>query len=92
MLTGIFFRNLYSLTSLSYYLEDVKLITLVGVIFVPDCQIARTLSRLGLLCLLRPRGYKTCFMLNSGEREICPANKSQITNNCKFFLAKHNRV
>ena len=25
-------------------------------------------------------------MLNSAEHEICPANKSQITNNCKFFL------
>ena len=28
--------------------------------------------------------YKTFFMLNSTEHEICPANKSQITNNCKF--------
>ena len=28
-------------------------------------------------------------MLNSAEHEICPSNKSQITNNCKFFLAKH---
>ena len=26
-------------------------------------------------------------MLNSAEHEICLANKSQITNNCKFFLA-----
>ena len=39
---------------------------------------------------IRPRGYKTFFMLNSAEHEICPANKSQITDNCKFFLAKHN--
>ena len=30
------------------------------------------------------------IMLNSDEHEICPANKSQITNNCKFFLAKHS--
>ena len=29
----------------------------------------------------RPQGYKKNFMLNSGEHEICPANKSQITNN-----------
>ena len=29
-------------------------------------------------------------MLDSAEHEICPANKSQITNNCKFFLAKHS--
>ena len=34
-----------------------------------------------------PRGYKTFFMLNSAEHEIFSANKSQITNNCKFFLA-----
>ena len=39
-------------------------------------------------CRTRPRGYKTFFMLNSAEHEICPANKSQITDNCKFFLAK----
>ena len=37
-----------------------------------------------------PRGYKTCFMLNSAEHEICFANKSQITNNGKFFHAKHS--
>ena len=33
------------------------------------------------------RGYKTFFMLHSAEHEICPANKSQITNNCNFFSA-----
>ena len=39
----------------------------------------------------RPRDNKTFFMLNSAENEICPANnKSQITKNCKFFLAKHS--
>ena len=37
----------------------------------------------------RPWGYKTFFMLNSAEHEIFQTNKSQITNNCKFFLAKH---
>ena len=37
-----------------------------------------------------PRGYKPFFMLTSAEHEICPANKSQITNMCKFFLAKHS--
>ena len=36
------------------------------------------------------QGYKTFFMLYSAEHEICLANKSQITNNCIFFLAKHN--
>ena len=35
------------------------------------------------------RGYKTFFMLNSAKHEICLANKSQITNNCKVFLAIH---
>ena len=30
------------------------------------------------------------FMLNSAEHEFFPANKSQIANNCKFFLAKHS--
>ena len=28
-------------------------------------------------------------MLNLAEQEISPSNKSQITNNWKFFLAKH---
>ena len=37
-----------------------------------------------------PQGYKTFFMLNSVEHEICLANKSQITNNCKLFLAEHS--
>ena len=40
--------------------------------------------------LIWPRGYKTFFVLNSAEHEIFPANKSQITNNCKFFLAKYS--
>ena len=36
-----------------------------------------------------PRGYKTFFLLNSAEREICSASISQISNICKIFLAKH---
>ena len=36
-----------------------------------------------------PRVYKTFFMLNATEHELFHANKSQITDNCKFFLAKH---
>ena len=40
--------------------------------------------------LVRSRGYKSFFMLNSAEREIFHANKSQTSNNCKFFLAKHS--
>ena len=36
-----------------------------------------------------PEVTKLFFMLNSAEHEICLANKPQITNNCKFFLAKH---
>ena len=31
-------------------------------------------------------------MLNSAEHEICPVNKSQITNICKFFPAKHSQA
>ena len=31
-------------------------------------------------------------MLNSAEHEICPANESQIANDCKFFLAKHTSM
>ena len=38
----------------------------------------------------RQEMIKLFFMLNSAENEICPANKSQITNNCKFFFAKHS--
>ena len=38
----------------------------------------------------RPRGYKSFFMLNSAVHEICPAYKSQVTNNCKVFLAEHS--
>ena len=34
-----------------------------------------------------PEVIKRFFMLNSDEHEICPPDKSQITNNCKFFLA-----
>ena len=37
-----------------------------------------------------PRDYETFFMLNSAEHEICHANKSQITSNCRFFLIKHS--
>ena len=36
-----------------------------------------------LRCLSRPRNYKTFFMLNSAEHELCPANASQITNHYK---------
>ena len=36
--------------------------------------------------LFWPQGYKTLFVLNSAEHEICPANKSKITNNCNYFL------
>ena len=36
------------------------------------------------------QGYKTFFMLNSAEHEICPAKKLQNTDICSFFLAKHS--
>ena len=41
------------------------------------------------MCALRrfrSRGYKTFFVFNSVEHEICPANNVQITYNCNFFL------
>ena len=38
--------------------------------------------------MLVPR-LKNFFMLNSDEHEFCPANKSQISSNCKFSLAEH---
>ena len=63
----------------------------------PDQTPCSAASDLGLHCLpitlswvSRARGYKTFFMLNSAEHEICPANISQITDNCKFFLAKQS--
>ena len=34
---------------------------------------------------LRPRGYKTFFMLNSAEHEIFPANKYENANNSWHF-------
>ena len=38
-----------------------------------------------------PQGYKTFFMLSTAEYEIIfHAYKTQITNNAKFFLAKHS--
>ena len=37
---------------------------------------------------IKPRSYKTFFTLNSTEHEFFHANKSQITNNAKFFLAE----
>ena len=62
---------------------------------MPLCQtLLRALLRSTYsICFCREigtRGYKTFFMLNSAEHEICPANKSQITDNCKFFGAKHS--
>ena len=45
-----------------------------------------------IICTIWPQGYKTFFMLNSAEHEIFHANKSQSTNNAKFFLAKHVKL
>ena len=54
----------------------------------PDQMPLSVVSNL-VYSLIRPRGYKTFFMLNSAEREISPAYKSQITDNKianSFFL------
>ena len=40
--------------------------------------------------LIRPRGYKTFFMLSSTEHEFFHADKSLITENFILFLAEHN--
>ena len=41
----------------------------------------------------RPRGYKTVFMLNSAEHEICPANKNlrlrTIANSFSLNIAEY---
>ena len=50
------------------------------------CMCAKKCS----ICSIRPRGYKTFFMLNSAEHENFHGKNSQITNNAKFFLAKHS--
>ena len=42
------------------------------------------------ICLYVGRGYKTFFVLNSAEHELCPVDKSQITNNWKFCFSKHS--
>ena len=42
---------------------------------------------INLICWVA-NSYKTFFMLNSTEHEIFHANKSQLTNNDNFFLAK----
>ena len=36
-----------------------------------------------------PQGYKT-FFKQTAEHYFFHANQSQVTNNVKFFLAKHN--
>ena len=37
-----------------------------------------------------PRGFKSFLVLSSDEHEIGPPNESQITNNCRFVLAKNS--
>ena len=41
-------------------------------------------------CLTRARGYKTFFVLNSAENEICSAYEKINTNNLNFFPAKQS--
>ena len=61
----------------------------------PDCQTGSNRVEHMHVCdlnlLSNPRespGPKVIKLFScSTEHEICPANKSQITNNCKFFLA-----
>ena len=39
---------------------------------------------------IRPRGYKTFFMLNSAEHEIFSGNKYENANNTQLCLARKN--
>ena len=58
---------------------------------LPNSYLFQIVFFLGVLKVKTwPQDHKTFFMLNSAEHEICPANKSQIANNCKLFLAKHS--
>ena len=52
--------------------------------YVRKCIIGNTHQTNTQMSLIWPQSYKTFFMLNSAEHEICPANKFQITKiaNC----------
>ena len=50
-----------------------------------DKQLGVSIFRVNFV-ITWPQGYKTFFMLNSAEHEICPSNTSQITNISIFFL------
>ena len=60
--------------------------------YEPQCEMIYCIKtqQNSLIAESWPGGWKSFFMLSSAEHEICPANKSQITNNCKFFLIKHS--
>ena len=77
---GITFRN--SVMNCKYHIYSKQL--------VKRALVNNVRRRIILRRLIRPQGYNFFFMLNSTEHEICRANKSQITNNCKLFLAKHS--
>ena len=38
----------------------------------------------------RLKKKETFFMLKPTDPEMCPPNKSKLTNDCKFFHAKHS--
>ena len=40
--------------------------------------------------LKKKKKKKTFFMLKPTDPEMCPPNKSKLTNDCKFFHAKHS--
>ena len=91
----IFFRSDYRLDSLYGLLFDFPLLWQT---FLCGLFIQFTWSYGALLYKVYntevsktwPQGYKIFFMLNSAVHEIFHTNKSQITNNAKFFLAKNN--
>ena len=65
--------------------------TLIKFSHIPETCIAITFENRGFVSQFEIwlRDDKTLLQLNTAEHEIYPAHKSQITNNCKLFLAKH---
>ena len=74
---------LYGPASVAKWSNAMKVYCLL--VFRNNALISRSVKNVPCLEVI-----KLFSILNSTEHEICPANKSQITNNCKFFLAKHS--
>ena len=62
-------------------------LTVITVSILTDrlCKQCRLVKCHRMQHLIRPRGYKTFFMLNSAEHEIFSANKYENANNSWHF-------